>query len=100
MLGEEAGAAAGLPTAVLTADCPMLRPAGGGLLQHSDRGSSSVDLASGTSGGVQGESAHITHLKNAHGWLMAVGWGLLIPVGILVARHGKDWDPLWFHLHR
>ena len=35
----------------------------------------------------------------AHGWLMAVGW-TLIAVGIVVARHGKAWDPLWFHAHR
>lgn len=94
----DSAAAANPSLPIILAAGPL--DASGGLLQHSDRGSSSVDLASGTSRGVQGESAHITHLKNAHGWLMAVGWGLLIPLGILVARHGKDWDPLWFHLHR
>lgn len=36
----------------------------------------------------------------AHGWLMVVGWGVLIPLGILTARHAKRWDPLWFHVHR
>lgn len=41
-------------------------------------------------------------LPQAHGWLMAIGWTLIL-VGILVARHGKAYllgDPLWFHLHR
>lgn len=40
-------------------------------------------------------------LVQAHGWLMAVGFGLLIPLGIVVARHGKGVrPPLWFHAHR
>lgn len=37
----------------------------------------------------------------AHGWLMAIGFGLLTPLGIVVARHGKAIrPPLWFHAHR
>lgn len=31
---------------------------------------------------------------------MAVGFGILIPIGVLVARTLKPLDPLWFHLHR
>ncbi len=36
----------------------------------------------------------------AHGWLMAVSWGFLIPLGMIIARTLKDREPLWFHLHR
>ena len=35
-----------------------------------------------------------------HGILMVVGFGILIPLGVLVARTMKPLDPLWFHLHR
>ena len=31
---------------------------------------------------------------------MVVGFGILIPIGVLVARILKPLDPLWFHLHR
>jgi hypothetical protein len=49
----------------------------------------------------QPESLIPNLIMQAHGWLMAVGWGLLIPLGILTARHGKEFKPpLWFHLHR
>lgn len=35
-----------------------------------------------------------------HGILMVVGFGILVPIGVLVARTLKPLDPLWFHLHR
>ncbi|KAL4443838.1 hypothetical protein ABPG75_011575 [Micractinium tetrahymenae] len=73
---------------------------GGGLMYHDNRGASTLNLASGTSSGVQGDSPKVNSMKNAHGWLMAIGWGVLIPLGIVTARHGKRWDPLWFHVHR
>ena len=34
-----------------------------------------------------------------HGILMAVAWGLIIPVGVLVSRYGKPWTN-WFRAHR
>jgi hypothetical protein len=37
---------------------------------------------------------------NAHGALMLVSWGLLIPAGAVLARFFKHREPLWFHLHR
>ena len=36
----------------------------------------------------------------AHAWLGAIGWGLFIPSGIVMARSFKDADPLWFRVHR
>ncbi|PSC69354.1 alpha beta-hydrolase isoform B [Micractinium conductrix] len=75
-------------------------PQGGNLQYHANRGATTIDFAAGTSGGVTGDSAEVKRLKNAHAWLMVTGWGILIPIGILTARHAKRWDPLWFHVHR
>jgi hypothetical protein len=38
--------------------------------------------------------------RAAHGVLMGLSWGFLLPVGALVARFGKQKDPLWFKVHR
>lgn len=36
----------------------------------------------------------------AHAFLSAIGFGILMPIGILVARHMKVWaDPLWYYTH-
>ncbi|KAK6230756.1 hypothetical protein QUC31_002274 [Theobroma cacao] len=40
--------------------------------------------------------------KIVHGVLCTFGWGFLIPVGALIARHGKHFlgpRPAWFHAH-
>eukprot|EP00951_Prasinocladus_malaysianus_P023307 scaffold197607_cov39-Prasinocladus_malaysianus.AAC.1 len=36
----------------------------------------------------------------SHGVLMALGWGVLLPVGVMSARTLKDKDLFWFNLHR
>ena len=71
-------------------------PRGHGLGVH---GSGSLDLASGS---VSSSSGNDNQLKRqVHGWLMAVGWGLLIPLGTFWPRFAKKWNPpAWFHLHR
>jgi hypothetical protein len=35
----------------------------------------------------------------AHIWLNLIGWGFLIPVGIVIAR-SRAFDPFWFKAHR
>ncbi|XP_068665945.1 cytochrome b561 and DOMON domain-containing protein At3g25290-like [Aristolochia californica] len=40
--------------------------------------------------------------KNIHGILNAVSWGILMPIGVIMARHlrtFKSADPAWFYLH-
>ncbi|XP_022758767.1 cytochrome b561 and DOMON domain-containing protein At3g25290-like [Durio zibethinus] len=40
--------------------------------------------------------------KNIHGILNAVSWGILFPVGIMIARYIRTFesaDPAWFYLH-
>lgn len=34
-----------------------------------------------------------------HGALQVVGWGVLLPIGALVARHARAFDPAWFYTH-
>ncbi|KAK7387159.1 hypothetical protein VNO78_27709 [Psophocarpus tetragonolobus] len=52
-----------------------------------------------TSGNV---NSRIT-FTNVHGILNTVSWGILMPVGVIMARYLKVFDGLgatWFHLHR
>ncbi|XP_057828990.2 cytochrome b561 and DOMON domain-containing protein At5g35735 [Cryptomeria japonica] len=59
-----------------------------------------LDLRSGTSSVSSGIS-HQT-LKNRHGVLTVVSWGILMPIGIMIARYAKTFkaaDPAWFYLH-
>ncbi|KAL3141585.1 hypothetical protein ABBQ32_004827 [Trebouxia sp. C0010 RCD-2024] len=57
----------------------------------------SLNFGSGTS---TQQAAPSNHYSEVHGILMVTGFGILIPIGVLVARTLKPLDPLWFHLHR
>ncbi|KAM0071191.1 putative cytochrome b561 and DOMON domain-containing protein [Helianthus debilis subsp. tardiflorus] len=61
-----------------------------------------LDLLSGQSsgGGIGGGSGN--KKKNIHGILNAVSWGILFPIGIIIARYLRTFpsaDPAWFYLH-
>ncbi|KAM0044506.1 putative cytochrome b561 and DOMON domain-containing protein [Helianthus debilis subsp. tardiflorus] len=60
-----------------------------------------LDLLSGEiSSGGSGNSK--TKKRNIHGILNAVSWGILFPVGIMIARYLRTFpaaDPAWFYLH-
>ncbi|KAI7748104.1 hypothetical protein M8C21_026114 [Ambrosia artemisiifolia] len=60
-----------------------------------------LDLLSGQNiGGTRGGSRN--KKKNIHGILNAVSWGILFPVGIIIARYLRAFpsaDPAWFYLH-
>ncbi|PRW60222.1 Ferric-chelate reductase 1 [Chlorella sorokiniana] len=60
------------------------------------------DAAAAAAGGdVQGtDDEDHSSMRAAHGWLAAIGWGVLVPAGIVMARSFKDLDRTWFHLHR
>ncbi|PKA58216.1 Auxin-induced in root cultures protein 12 [Apostasia shenzhenica] len=58
-----------------------------------------LDLLSGESSSA-GSSR--LHRKNIHGVLNAVSWGILMPIGAIIARYMrvfKSADPAWFYLH-
>ncbi|KAK6940462.1 Cytochrome b561/ferric reductase transmembrane [Dillenia turbinata] len=62
---------------------------------------STLDLTSGASTGGSDASDRIKK-KNIHGVLNAVSWGILFPVGIIIARYMRTFesaDPAWFYLH-
>ena len=44
-------------------------------------------------------SSYPYKLKRNHGVLAIFGWGVLLPVGVIIARYCKKWDPLWYYLH-
>ncbi|KAM0867983.1 hypothetical protein ACQ4PT_041633 [Festuca glaucescens] len=44
----------------------------------------------------------LLHPKNIHGVLNAVSWGVLLPLGVILARYMRVFpslDPAWFYLH-
>ncbi|KFK32386.1 hypothetical protein AALP_AA6G234700 [Arabis alpina] len=65
----------------------------------------SLDLTGATtnvpvSGG--GEANSRVHKRNIHGILNAVSWGILFPIGAMIARYMRIFesaDPAWFYLH-
>lgn len=63
-----------------------------------------LDLLSGqSSSGGDGSGGNSRNKKrNIHGILNAVSWGILFPVGIIIARYLRTFpsaDPAWFYLH-
>ncbi|KAL5998013.1 hypothetical protein ACLOJK_008947 [Asimina triloba] len=65
------------------------------LSKHQDKVSTHLDYNTGTS---STESPYTT-LRRSHGILNMVGWGILLPLGAIIARYLKDWDPTWFYAH-
>ncbi|KAJ7950615.1 Cytochrome b561 and DOMON domain-containing protein [Quillaja saponaria] len=64
------------------------------LMEHTDKISTRIDYAKGTSSKTSNET-----LRRSHGVLNMVGWGILMLVGVIIARHFKEWDPIWFYVH-
>ncbi|CAL9096133.1 unnamed protein product [Musa acuminata var. zebrina] len=74
---------------------PNGHPAGDNLLSKNN-----LDFLSGEAGSAGGNSR--LRRKNIHGVLNAIGWGILMPIGAIMARHVKVFraaDPAWFYLH-
>ncbi|XP_064953064.1 cytochrome b561 and DOMON domain-containing protein At3g61750-like isoform X3 [Musa acuminata AAA Group] len=66
------------------------------LMEHDDKASVSFDFSVGT---VAEPSSYPNQLKRNHGALGILGWGVLLPVGAVVARYCRLWDPMWYYLH-
>ncbi|OIV96066.1 hypothetical protein TanjilG_27170 [Lupinus angustifolius] len=61
-----------------------------------------LDLVSGASQGGGSTGNSIRRRRNTHGVLNAVSWGVLMPLGAIIARYMKVFqfaDPAWFYLH-
>jgi len=72
-----------------------------GIRKHSCRVNQAFVLNLETGSGVQGDGGSYT-LKDAHGALMIIGWGVFLIPGMLVARYGKNalGNGLWFQVHQ
>lgn len=66
------------------------------LAEHQDKTSMNFDF---TTGGSSSGSSFPEGLKRTHGALNLFAWGVLLPIGAIVARYCRGWDPLWFYLH-
>lgn len=66
------------------------------LSYHGARGAYSLALGAGT---VTIEVTDIAREKVLHGVLMVLGWGVLLPAGVLIARYLKWKGKIWIKLH-
>uniref|UniRef100_A0ACD5US25 Uncharacterized protein n=1 Tax=Avena sativa TaxID=4498 RepID=A0ACD5US25_AVESA len=70
------------------------------LQQHRDMGARGFNYASATlSEGGGGSSDAGFPTKRWHGLLSMMGWGVLLPMGMMVARYFRRQDPYWFYGH-
>ncbi|PON41886.1 Cytochrome b561 and DOMON domain-containing protein [Trema orientale] len=74
------------------------QPVGPGyrLMQHRDMVATSINYATGQS--ASQKSPHL-RLRRSHGILNMIGWGILMMIGAMIARYGRQWDPVWFYVH-
>ena len=68
------------------------------LVRHRSYGSASVDYATGVASSAGGGGASFD-TKKWHGAMAGLGWGVLMPVGVALARYFKRHDPFWFYAH-
>ncbi|KAM0859192.1 hypothetical protein ACQ4PT_047358 [Festuca glaucescens] len=65
------------------------------LAEHDDKTTLSFDFSSGD----PVSTYYPYQLKRNHGALAMFGWGILLPLGAIVARYLRHKDPLWYYLH-
>ena len=51
--------------------------------------------AAGGDVSAAGGATRIVKLYRAHAWLMVIGWGVLLPLGIIIAATSKSWGAAW-----
>ncbi|KAL3652320.1 hypothetical protein CASFOL_002001 [Castilleja foliolosa] len=61
-----------------------------------------IDFSTGRSINVKGGVSKTQRLRNIHGIINVVSWGIMMPLGAMIARFVKVFQPLnpvWFYLH-
>ncbi|XP_057772660.1 cytochrome b561 and DOMON domain-containing protein At3g07570 [Salvia miltiorrhiza] len=66
------------------------------LTEHQERIATTLNYASGE---FKTEKRPESSLRRSHGLLNMLGWAIMMPIGAMVARYMRKWDPLWFYLH-
>lgn len=51
------------------------------------------------SGSTDPASNGFIKMRKSHGIVGVIGWGLIMPVGAIIARYFRHKDPVWFYLH-
>ncbi|XP_041998433.1 cytochrome b561 and DOMON domain-containing protein At3g07570-like [Salvia splendens] len=67
------------------------------LTEHQDKIATSLNYASGQLKTTEKQPE--SNLRRIHGLLNMLGWAILIPIGVMVARYMRKWDLLWFYMH-
>eukprot|EP00252_Welwitschia_mirabilis_P001564 TRINITY_DN11445_c0_g1_i1.p1 TRINITY_DN11445_c0_g1~~TRINITY_DN11445_c0_g1_i1.p1 ORF type:complete len:387 (+),score=41.76 TRINITY_DN11445_c0_g1_i1:255-1415(+) len=70
-------------------------PTGTQLTLHSSVHSTTFDFSTGSSS----TDNSIDTLRRNHGALNIFAWGVLLPIGSILARYCRQKDPAWFYLH-
>ncbi|XLS80522.1 hypothetical protein HN51_046353 [Arachis hypogaea] len=68
------------------------------LSKHDDKTSFVFDFTSDSKGPLPSSNELIQMRKN-HGIVGIIGWGLILPMGVIIARYFRHKDPQWFYLH-
>ncbi|XP_050366367.1 cytochrome b561 and DOMON domain-containing protein At3g07570 [Argentina anserina] len=66
------------------------------LNEHFNKVSTTINYITGQTSST---GSPYTRLRRSHGILNMLGWGILMIIGVIVARHLKSYEPLWFYLH-
>ncbi|KAG8371627.1 hypothetical protein BUALT_Bualt13G0107900 [Buddleja alternifolia] len=66
------------------------------LSEHQDMISTSLNFGTGQ---FQTQDSPQASLKRSHGLLNMLGWAILLPIGAIIARYMRNWDPIWFYSH-
>ncbi|XP_027908122.1 cytochrome b561 and DOMON domain-containing protein At3g61750-like [Vigna unguiculata] len=66
------------------------------LSTHEDKTAIVFDFSAGSTSPVPHE---LNQKRTKHGILGIIGWGLILPVGAIIARYFRHKDPLWLYLH-
>ncbi|GAV56849.1 Cytochrom_B561 domain-containing protein/DOMON domain-containing protein [Cephalotus follicularis] len=66
------------------------------LSHHVDKTTIMFDFSAGSASTLYVKSSQ---MKKNHGILGLLGWGVILPLGAIIARYLRQKDPLWYYLH-
>ncbi|KAG0581135.1 hypothetical protein KC19_4G227300 [Ceratodon purpureus] len=86
-----------VPNFLLFAQGPASGADNGDLEYHTAQTYLPSEFAEGTVG--ESAASKLARKVKAHGAVQVFGWGVLLPIGAMVARYAKSFDPAWFYIH-